>query len=147
VSSASQGFQAPPQHVKHQKGKSRIMLKDKRWLYPILCALLLNALVLASIFADMSDSATWAATLARSYRITPNITYLTANNWEAKLDVYQPTNASAPTPTLIYIHGGGWTVGDRQGAFFNTMPYIEMGWAVVNVSYRLARISVASGSR
>src|SRR4249920_3847941 len=119
------------------------MLTARRWHYPMLCVLLLLALTPASAFADMSDSATWAATLARSYRITPNITYLTANNWEAKLDVYQPTTASAPTPTLIYIHGGGWTGGDRQAAFFNTMPYLEMGWAVVNVSYRLARISLA----
>ena len=54
-----------------------------------------------------------------------------------------PRMSSGPTPTLIYIHGGGWTGGDRQAAFFNTMPYLEMGWAVVNVSYRLARISLA----
>jgi len=119
------------------------MLKDKRSVVPVLCALLLHMLIPASTFADMPDSATFAATLARNYRITPNITYLTANNWEAKLDVYQPTNASVPTPTLIYIHGGGWTGGDRQAAFFNTVPYLEMGWAVVNVSYRLARISIA----
>ncbi len=74
------------------------MLKGKRLLYPMLCALLLHALIPASTFADMSDSATWAATLARSYRITPNITYLTANNWEAKLDVYQPTNCERANP-------------------------------------------------
>lgn len=97
----------------------------------------------ASALAELSESATFAATLARNYRITPNVTYLTANNWEAKLDVYQPTNASGPTPTLVYIHGGGWTGGERQAAFFNTMPYLEMGWAVVNVSYRLARVSLA----
>jgi len=109
----------------------------------MLCALLIHALIPASTLADMSDSATWAATLARSYRVTPNVTYLTANNWEAKLDLYQPTNASGPVPTLIYIHGGGWVGGDRQAAFFNTMPYLEMGWAVVNVSYRLARVSLA----
>jgi len=119
------------------------MLKGKRLLYSMLCALLIHALIPASTLADMSDSATWAATLARSYRVTPNVTYLTANNWEAKLDLYQPTNASGPVPTLIYIHGGGWVGGDRQAAFFNTMPYLEMGWAVVNVSYRLARVSLA----
>jgi acetyl esterase/lipase len=97
------------------------MLKGQRLLYPVLCALLIHVLIPTSALADMSDSATWAATLARSYRITPNVTYLTANNWEAKLDVYQPTSSSGPVPTLIYIHGGGWTGGDRQGAFFNTI--------------------------
>jgi acetyl esterase/lipase len=119
------------------------MFNSKALLQSILCVLLIHTLIPAATLADVLDSASWAATLARSYRITPNVTYLTANNWEAKLDVYQPLNETAPTPTLIYIHGGGWTGGDRQAAFFNTMPYLEMGWAVVNVSYRLARISLA----
>jgi acetyl esterase/lipase len=109
----------------------------------MLCALLVQVPLPASALAETPDSATFAATLTRSYRITPNVTYLTANNWEAKLDVYQPANASAPAPTLIYIHGGGWVGGERQAAFFNAMPYLEMGWAVVNVSYRLARVSLA----
>ena len=60
------------------------MLKGQRLLYPMLCALLMHALIPASALAEMSDSANWAATLARSYRITPNVTYLTANNWEGE---------------------------------------------------------------
>ena len=119
------------------------MLNARGLLHLTLCTLLTLALAPAPALADMSDSASFAATLARHYRITPNVTYVTANNWEAKLDVYQPTNVTAPTPTLIYIHGGGWVGGERQAAFFNTMPYLEMGWAVVNVSYRLARVSLA----
>jgi acetyl esterase/lipase len=119
------------------------MLKLKAALPLMLSAVLISALIPASGVADMSDSATFAAKLASRYKITPNLTYLTANNWEAKLDVYQPTDTTAPTPTLIYIHGGGWVGGERQAAFFNTMPYLEMGWAVVNVSYRLARVSLA----
>jgi len=39
------------------------MLKGKRLLYPMLCALLIHALIPASTLADMPDSATWAATL------------------------------------------------------------------------------------
>jgi len=109
----------------------------------LLAALWASLLSPTLAWGQLSESASWAATLANQYRITPNITYLTANNWEAKLDVYQPAKATAPTPTLIYIHGGGWVGGDRNGAFFNTLPYLEMGWAVVNVSYRLARVSLA----
>lgn len=119
------------------------MTEGKRFRYPLLCAVLICGLVPNPALADTPDSASWAATLARNCRVTPGITYLTANNWEAKLDVYQPTGTNTPVPTLIYIHGGGWVGGDRQGAFLNAMPYLEMGWAVVNVSYRLARISLA----
>ncbi len=61
------------------------------------------------------------------YRIVPNITYLTANNFEAKLDVYSRTDVTTPRPTLIWIHGGGWTGGNKEGALFSLLPYMEMG--------------------
>jgi acetyl esterase/lipase len=77
------------------------------------------------------------------YRIAPNITYLTANNFEATLDVYARRDVTTPQPTLIWIHGGGWTGGTKDSALFRFMPYLEMGWNVVNVEYRLARVSPA----
>jgi acetyl esterase/lipase len=77
------------------------------------------------------------------YRVVPNITYLTANNFEAKLDVYSRSDTTAPQPTLIWIHGGGWTGGAKESATFSLLPYMEMGWNVVNVEYRLAKISLA----
>jgi acetyl esterase/lipase len=77
------------------------------------------------------------------YRITPNITYLTANNFDAKLDVYSRSDATTPQPTMIWIHGGGWTGGNKESALFNLLPYLEMGWNVVNVEYRLAKVSLA----
>src|SRR5215510_4053472 len=85
----------------------------------------------------------FSSSIPFSYRIVPNITYLTANNFEAKLDVYSRTDSTAPQPTLIWIHGGGWTGGNKEGAMFSLLPYMEMGWAAVNVEYRLARVSLA----
>ena len=84
-----------------------------------------------------------SSSITTPYRITPNITYLTANNFEAKLDVYSRSDATTPQPTLIWIHGGGWTGGAKESALFSLLPYMEMGWNVVNVEYRLARISLA----
>jgi acetyl esterase/lipase len=84
-----------------------------------------------------------SSSITASYRITPNITYLTANNFEAKLDVYARSDATTPQPTMIWIHGGGWTGGNKEGATFSLLPYMEMGWNVVNVEYRLAKVSLA----
>jgi acetyl esterase/lipase len=44
---------------------------------------------------------------------------------------------------LIWIHGGGWTGGTKESALMSLMPWFEMGWNVVNVEYRLARVSLA----
>jgi acetyl esterase/lipase len=85
----------------------------------------------------------FSSSITASYRVTPNITYLTANNFEAKLDVYARSDVTTPQPTMIWIHGGGWTGGNKEGAVFSLLPYLEMGWNVVNVEYRLAKVSLA----
>jgi len=66
-----------------------------------------------------------------------------ANNWDAKLDVYTPSEAAGPLPTLLYIHGGGWVRGNKESNVLRLLPYLEMGWAVVNVGYRLGEVSLA----
>src|SRR5580704_7711441 len=93
--------------------------------------------------AQLSETAGFASQLQNQYRIVPNITYLTANNWDAKLDLYLPRDVSSPNPTLLYIHGGGWTSGSKESSVLTFLPYLEKGWSVVNVEYRLARVSLA----
>jgi acetyl esterase len=56
-----------------------------------------------------------------------------------RLRLYRPTRAGAPRPALVYLHGGGWTIGDLEShdhvcraiACAADMP-------VVAVDYRLA---------
>ena len=93
--------------------------------------------------AQSSDTADWAAYVSGDYRVVPNITYVTANHWDAKLDVYTPSEAAGPVPTLIYIHGGGWVRSNKESNVLRILPYLEMGWAVVNVEYRLGQVSLA----
>ena len=76
--------------------------------------------------------------VASTYRVITNITYLRAGGTDLKLDVYQPRGMTDPNPTLLYFHGGGWTNGSKEGSALTFLPYLEMGWTVVNVAYRLA---------
>jgi acetyl esterase/lipase len=94
-------------------------------------------------FAQATEALTSAIEIFRQYQVTPNITYLTANNWEAKLDVYRRREVATPNRTLIYIHGGGWTGGSKEQSALSFLPFLHMGWNVVNVEYRLARVSLA----
>jgi hypothetical protein len=74
-----------------------------------------SALAPALSHAQSADALTKALHVYGSYRVVPNITYLTANNWEAKLDVYQARDAATPNPTLAYFHGGdGWQEAKRH---------------------------------
>ncbi len=91
----------------------------------------------------MSETARWASIAGEQYQIFPDLTYGVANNYTLKLDVWQRKDAKAPVPTLIYYHGGGWIFGDRTGATLMFLPYLEMGWNVINVEYRMASVSPA----
>jgi acetyl esterase/lipase len=110
-----------------------------RRIFALACVTFLLA---AGPVAGQTAAADWTAVIANDYRVTPNITYLTASNWEAKLDVYRPA-APGPHPTLLQIHGGGWTGGSREGTALRALPFLQMGFSVVNVSYRLARVAQA----
>jgi acetyl esterase/lipase len=44
------------------------------------------------------------------------------------------------------MHGGFWAAGTKEGSLMSLMPWMEMGWNVVNVEYRLARVAPAPGA-
>lgn len=77
------------------------------------------------------------------YTIRSNVTYSTANNVELKLDLYLPRIAAGPVPLVISFHGGGWVEGSKEGSALWLMRYLQMGFAVANVGYRLGRVSPA----
>jgi acetyl esterase/lipase len=106
-------------------------------------AFVLVAIAIAVSPARAQTTSVWTATISNDYNVTPNITYLTANNFEAKVDVYIPRAIPGPHPTVIYIHGGGWVQGSKEANVLRLLPYFEMGFAVVNVQYRLGRVSLA----
>ncbi len=108
-----------------------------------LTAVMVLALVLVGVPASAQTTASsWVSGIANETRVVNNVTYLTASGWEAKLDIYTP-QAPGPHPTILHIHGGGWVGGSRESVLLRAMPYLEMGLAVVNVSYRLGQVAEA----
>lgn len=64
------------------------------------------------------------------------------------VDIYTPKGKKGPFPTIIYVHGGGWFAGDRKdrGAN-NALFYVEHGFAVAAIGYRLADEAVYPAQR
>jgi len=90
-----------------------------------------------------TDSEKWADYVASDYDIRPNITYAIANRTELKLDLYLARNRNPTNPTLILFHGGGWVGGQKEQNVLFLLPYLSLGWSVINVEYRLANNSPA----
>lgn len=103
----------------------------------------LIALACAPAFAQSSDAAIWAAQSQSHYAVRPNIVYGTQSGVENKLDVYQRRDGNAPHATVIFIHGGGWIAGTKEASTMSILPWLEMGWTVVNVEYRLSHVALA----
>lgn len=74
--------------------------------------------------------------------VEANIAYDT--HPETKLDVLKPKTATGKRPGVIFIHGGGWVGGAKENVVANfCLPYLQKGFVVANVEYRLAKAALA----
>jgi len=111
-------------------------------------AALLAAVVLTAPVAQGQDAngveARRDVLRKQGFTVQADIPYLTASGKELKLDIYRPKDAGAQAlPVVLYFHGGGWVAGARERAALSALPFLHMGFAVVNVSYRLANVALA----
>jgi acetyl esterase/lipase len=80
-----------------------------------------------------------ANVFGQNYTARPNLEYASAGGVSLRLDLYTPNNQTAPTPLIIWIHGGGWQSGSRTlGANSPQLRQANRGYAVASLSYRLS---------
>jgi acetyl esterase/lipase/type 1 glutamine amidotransferase len=58
-----------------------------------------------------------------------------------RLDIYRPKGVSGPLPTVVWIHGGGWTAEDKRtgsnGIHALAPALVDKGFIAVSCNYRL----------
>lgn len=76
---------------------------------------------------------------ARDIEVLRNVPY-TEGGKKAHLDIRRPKDRDlADAPVLIQIHGGGWTIGNKEQQGILLMNRMaQQGWVCVSVNYRLA---------
>ena len=52
-----------------------------------------------TLSAQLTPTAEWATHAQNEYQVISNVTYLTANGFDAKLDVYRRRDVQTPQPT------------------------------------------------
>jgi acetyl esterase/lipase len=72
--------------------------------------------------------------------VVMDITYCTVEGVDLKLDVYYPAVNAGPWAVTMYVHGGGWSSGDkaRGAGAVEIQGLRSAGFLVVSVNYRLA---------
>ena len=66
-----------------------------------------------------------------------DLVYVTNGHERQKLDLYVPENANGPLPIIVWIHGGGWAAGSKDGCPPLNADYTQRGFAVASIGYRL----------
>lgn len=71
-------------------------------------------------------------------RVERNISYSESGK-RGLLDIYVPENAPPNAPVLLQVHGGAWTVGQKDQQGLPLMTHMaSRGWICVAINYRLS---------
>jgi acetyl esterase/lipase len=119
----------------HQTPLPRRKLK-KRWkFFFLVLGLAISALFGLGFFLIANDAPIITGSVTRNVEYKPGL----------KLDVYAPTRqVYDQTPVVVYIHGGAWIGGIKEGINFNRFNQAandlrESGYAIVSINYTLAK--------
>lgn len=74
--------------------------------------------------------------------VVRDLVYASFGGRDLLLDLYLPRNAPAPRAVILWLHGGGWRIGDRRLAPDLTCYYAERGYVMASIDYRLSREAV-----
>ncbi len=105
--------------------------------------LFLMVLVGLPVSAQLSKNSSWIGGLKDRYDVSKDVVYSAIDPSSNRLDLYVPKQTTKPVPVLVWIHGGGWNRLSKDSVSGQIIPYLEYGWIVVNVDYRLTPVALA----
>jgi acetyl esterase/lipase len=71
-------------------------------------------------------------------KVHRDLEYVKGGHQRHRLDLYIPEKANRPLPVIVWVHGGAWLAGSKQGAG-PALPYVAKGFAVASINYRLSQ--------
>jgi acetyl esterase/lipase len=94
---------------------------------------------LAAIRQDRQQLDDFLATMPRSERATNRTIPGSSGSPPVRVRIYRPATAEATLPALVWLHGGGWTLGrpEMDETFLQRLAD-DVPLVVISVDYRLA---------
>lgn len=97
---------------------------------------LLLMLICAGVYGQAGPHGIWP----RGTKILRNLSYVTNGHERQKLDLFIPPSATNSLPLIIWVHGGAWWGGNKENN--PALPYLQMGYAVASINYRLSQHAI-----
>lgn len=67
-----------------------------------------------------------------------DVPYADEGSNDSTLDIYYPSVTSEPLPVVLWVHGGGWVLGDKEDIADYAVQLAKQGYVVVSMNYALA---------
>ena len=97
-------------------------------------------MVLTSAVAFSQAGPRNAPKLPEGTKVLRNVAYVTNGHERQKLDLFIPPGATNPLPLIIWVHGGAWMGGSKDQC--PALPYLQKGYAVASINYRLSQRAI-----
>jgi len=113
-----------------------------RRAYSGIACLMLAELVAVLVCCNACGAATAQQHgLPQGVRAEKDIQYVPGGDESQRLDLYLPEQpGEKPLPLVVYVHGGGWKGGSKQGC--PAVVYVGRGYAAASVEYRFSQKAV-----
>jgi acetyl esterase/lipase len=73
-------------------------------------------------------------------KVLRDLEYVAGGHERNRLDLYLPEKTKGPLPVILWVHGGGWTNGDKtNGPAFR---FAALGYAVASMNYRFSQHAI-----
>ena len=78
--------------------------------------------------------------MAKSFevKVIPDLEFAAPDGKRLLLDLYLPLGSKGSVPVIVWIHGGGWRIGDRKLGPDFRVRFAERGYAMASIEYRLS---------
>src|SRR6516225_3220286 len=67
-----------------------------------------------------------------------DLEYVPGGHERQRLDLYLPEKPDGLLPVIVWVHGGGWLGGSKEGGG-PALPLVSKGYAVAAINYRLSQ--------
>jgi acetyl esterase/lipase len=67
-----------------------------------------------------------------------DLEYVRGGHERQRLDLYLPEKADRPLPVIVWVHGGAWLAGSKEGGG-PALSFVRRGYAVASINYRLSQ--------
>ncbi len=107
------------------------MIRHQRWVLAV-------AILLGMSPATQSQVPKAEPRLPEGTKAHRDLVYVKDGHERNKLDLYLPEKADGPLPLIVWVHGGGWLAGSKDGGG-PALSLVTRGYAVASINYRLSQ--------